>query len=183
MIEPLDPALYRDVVRRALDEDIGGGDVTTDGVVDPTLRGRGVFLVKADCVVAGLDVACEAFSQVAARCGAQIQVAVRRRDGDVCKAGEEIGQVIGPAAVLLTGERVALNFLQRLSGIATRTRRFVDAADGRITVLDTRKTTPMLRALEKYAVRAGGARNHRTGLYDAVLIKDNHVRLAGGVKA
>ena len=97
--------------------------------------------------------------------------------------GDEIAEVTGPAAALLTAERTALNFLQRLSGIATRARRFVDAAGGRITVLDTRKTTPTLRVLEKYAVRAGGATNHRTGLFDAILIKDNHIRLAGGVKA
>jgi nicotinate-nucleotide pyrophosphorylase (carboxylating) len=97
--------------------------------------------------------------------------------------GEEIAEVTGSAAALLTGERTALNFLQRLSGIATYARRFVDAAAGRIIVLDTRKTTPTLRAIEKYAVRAGGAANHRAGLFDAVLIKDNHIRLAGGVKA
>jgi nicotinate-nucleotide pyrophosphorylase (carboxylating) len=106
-----------------------------------------------------------------------------KHDGDWCGAGEEIAEVTGPAAALLTAERTALNFLQRLSGIATRTRRFVDAAGGHITVLDTRKTTPTLRVLEKYAVRAGGAANHRAGLFDAVLIKDNHIRLAGGVHA
>jgi len=106
-----------------------------------------------------------------------------KQDGESCQAGEEIAEVTGSAAALLTAERTALNFLQRLSGIATRARQFVDATGGRITVLDTRKTTPTLRALEKYAVRAGGATNHRTGLYDAVLIKDNHIRLAGGVNA
>ena len=93
----------------------------------------------------------------------------------------EIAEVVGTARALLIGERTALNFLQRLSGIATRARRFVDAAGGRITILDTRKTTPTLRVLEKYAVRAGGATNHRVGLFDAILIKDNHIRLAGGV--
>ena len=107
----------------------------------------------------------------------------RKQDGDWCSTGEEIAEVVGSAAALLTAERTALNFLQRLSGIATRARRFVDATGGRITVLDTRKTTPTLRVLEKYAVRAGGATNHRTGLFDAVLIKDNHIRLAGGVHA
>ena len=106
---------------------------------------------------------------------------LRKRDGDRCQAGEEIAEVVGSARALLVGERTALNFLQRLSGIATRARRFVDAAGGRIVVLDTRKTTPRLRVLEKYAVRAGGATNHRAGLFDAVLIKDNHIRLAGGV--
>src|SRR5205823_5782015 len=143
-------------------------------------------LVKADCVLAGLDVAFEAFRQVAEK-GTEVTsvpfFAAHKQDGDLCRAGEEIAEVTGSAAALVTAERTALNFLQRLSGIATRTRRFVDASVGRITVLDTRKTTPTLRALEKYAVRAGGATNHRTGLYDAVLIKDNHIRLAGGVAA
>ena len=101
----------------------------------------------------------------------------------MCAVGEVIADLIGTARGLLIGERTALNFLQRLSGIATRTRQYVDAAAGRLIVLDTRKTTPTLRALEKYAVRAGGGTNHRFGLYDAILIKDNHVRLAGGVKA
>jgi nicotinate-nucleotide pyrophosphorylase (carboxylating) len=180
----LDPALYRDIVRRALDEDIGDGDITTEGTVDPSLRARGAFLVKADCVLAGLDVAFETFRQVAHRRGGdEVAVSARRRDGDVCAAGDEIGAVVGSAASLLTAERTALNFLQRMSGIATRARRFVDAAGGRITVLDTRKTTPTLRVLEKYAVRAGSAANHRAGLFDAVLIKDNHIRLAGGVRS
>jgi nicotinate-nucleotide pyrophosphorylase (carboxylating) len=178
----LDPALYRDIVRRALDEDIGDGDITTDAIVAPALRAKGVFVVKADCVLAGLDVAFETFRQVAARHkGGEVAFSARRRDGEACVAGDEIAEVTGSAATLLTAERTALNFLQRMSGIATRARRFVDAAGGRITVLDTRKTTPTLRVLEKYAVRAGSATNHRTGLFDAVLIKDNHIRLAGGV--
>src|SRR6185295_5018519 len=112
-----------------------------------------------------------------------VHVTMNKHDGDRCRAGEEVAGIVGSAAALLSGERVALNFLQRLSGIATCTRRFVDAAAGRIIVLDTRKTTPTLRAVEKYAVRAGGGTNHRAGLYDAVLIKDNHIRLAGGVQA
>jgi nicotinate-nucleotide pyrophosphorylase (carboxylating) len=201
---PLDPGLYRDIVHRALEEDVGAGDITTAATVSPTQRARGVFLAKADCVVAGLDVAFEAFRQesekgtgVVSETGAPAGgfagsppetrpvpfFRVYRQDGEWCRAGEEIAEVTGSAASLLTAERTALNFLQRLSGIATRTRRFVDAAGGRITVLDTRKTTPTLRAIEKYAVRAGGAANHRAGLFDAVLIKDNHIRLAGGVKA
>ena len=175
----LDPAAYRDLVRRALDEDLGAGDVTTDATVDPAQRARGVFIVKAPCVVAGLDVAAETFRQV----DASVAVACRRLDGERCAPGDAIAVVTGPARALLIAERTALNFLQRLSGIATRTRQFVDAAAGRITILDTRKTTPTLRALEKYAVAAGGGTNHRTGLYDAILIKDNHVRLAGGVAA
>jgi nicotinate-nucleotide pyrophosphorylase (carboxylating) len=183
VIEPLDPGLYRDVVHRALDEDVGSGDVTTAATVSPSQRARGVFLVKADCVIAGLEVAFEAFRQVSAKGTPVPLFTLHKQDGERCRAGEEIAEVTGSAAALLIAERTALNFLQRLSGIATRARQFVDAAEGRITVLDTRKTTPTLRALEKYAVRAGGATNHRTGLFDAVLIKDNHIRLAGGVKA
>jgi nicotinate-nucleotide pyrophosphorylase (carboxylating) len=181
---PLDPSLYRDVVRRALEEDIRDGDITTDATVAATAMARGVFLMKADCVLAGLEVAFDAFRQVAStQRGPVPAFAVARNDGDACRAGEEIAEVVASARTLLVGERTALNFLQRLSGIATRARRFVDAAGGRITILDTRKTTPTLRALEKYAVRAGGATNHRVGLFDAVLIKDNHIRLAGGVQA
>ena len=175
----LDPADYRDLVRRALEEDVGSGDVTTLATVEPTERARGVFVVKAPCVLAGLDVAAETFRQV----DASVAIARRRLDGERCTPGDEIAIVTGPARALLIAERTALNFLQRLSGIATRTRQFVDAAGGRITVLDTRKTTPTFRTLEKYAVAAGGGTNHRAGLYDAILIKDNHVRLAGGVEA
>jgi len=182
VIAPLDPALYRDIVRRAIEEDVGSGDITTAATLSSAERARGVFLVKSDCVIAGLDVAFEVFRQVAAQGDDPLFVA-RKHDGDRCRAGQAVAEVTGPAAVLLTAERTALNFLQRLSGIATVARAFVDAAGGRITVLDTRKTTPTLRALEKYAVRAGGATNHRAGLFDAVLIKDNHVRLAGGVAA
>jgi nicotinate-nucleotide pyrophosphorylase (carboxylating) len=179
VIEPLDPTEYREIVRRALDEDIRDGDITTAATVSASQQSRGVFLVKGDCVIAGLDVAFESFRQL----DPDIQVTARKQDGERCREGEEIAEVVGSAAALLTAERTALNFLQRLSGIATRARRFVDAAGGRIIVLDTRKTTPTLRVLEKYAVRAGGAANHRTGLFDAVLIKDNHIRLAGGVRA
>ena len=178
-MEPLDPALYRDIVQRALDEDVRDGDITTDATVPAALQAKGVFLVKADCVLAGLDVACEAFR----RLESAVRVEAHKHDGAACSAGEEIAAVYGSARALLVGERTALNFLQRLSGIATRARRFVDAGGGRITILDTRKTTPTLRALEKYAVRAGGATNHRVGLFDAILIKDNHIRLAGGVAA
>ena len=180
-MQALDPSLYRDLVRRALEEDVRDGDITTDATVPARQQARGTFLVKQDCVLAGLDIAFEAFKQLEK--GPHPSFAVRRRDGDACRAGDEVAEVIAPARTLLIGERTALNFLQRLSGIATRTRQFVDAAGGRITVLDTRKTTPTLRALEKYAVRVGGASNHRVGLYDAILIKDNHIRLAGGVKA
>ena len=177
-MEPVEATLYRDIVRRALEEDVRDGDITTDATVAPGLRARGVFLMKADCVLAGLDVAFETFRQVESG----VRCVARKADGDACRSGEEIAEVFGSARALLVAERTALNFLQRLSGIATRARRFVDAAGGRITVLDTRKTTPTLRVLEKYAVRAGGASNHRTGLFDAILIKDNHIALAGGVK-
>jgi nicotinate-nucleotide pyrophosphorylase (carboxylating) len=176
-VERLDPSQYRDIVRRALEEDVGPGDITTDATVRPDQRARGMFVVKADCVLAGLDVALETFRQLEPA----VHVTLRRRDGDRCRPGDDIGELAGSARALLIGERTALNFLQRLSGVATRARQFVDAAGGGIIVLDTRKTTPTLRALEKYAVRAGGATNHRVGLFDAVLIKDNHIRLAGGV--
>jgi nicotinate-nucleotide pyrophosphorylase (carboxylating) len=175
----LDPSLYRDLVRRALQEDVGDGDITTESVVDASVRARGVFLAKSRCVLAGLDVAVEAFRQL----DPAIEFTAEKRDGHACAPGEAIGELDGTARALLTGERTALNFLQRLSGIATVARRFVEASGGRITVLDTRKTTPSLRALEKYAVRTGGGTNHRFGLFDAILIKDNHVRLAGGVAA
>src|SRR5215470_17378859 len=178
-MRPLPPDQYRDIVRRALAEDIGSGDVTTNATVRPDQRARGVFLAKSDCVLAGVDVAIEVFRQL----DADVHVMFQRADGDRVTAGESFGEVTGSAAALLVGERTALNFLQRLSGIATTARRFVDAAAGRITILDTRKTTPTLRPLEKYAVAAGGATNHRAGLFDAVLIKDNHIRLAGGVAA
>jgi nicotinate-nucleotide pyrophosphorylase (carboxylating) len=173
----LNPSEYREIVRRALEEDVGAGDITTDATVRSDQRARGVFVVKAACVLAGLDVALEAFRQLE-----PVEVGLQKHDGDRCLPGDIVAEVIGSARALLIGERTALNFLQRLSGIATRARHFVDAAAGRIIVLDTRKTTPTLRALEKYAVRAGGATNHRFGLFDAVLIKDNHVRLAGGVE-
>jgi nicotinate-nucleotide pyrophosphorylase (carboxylating) len=174
---PLEPALYREAVRRALAEDLGWGDVTTEATIDPALHAHGVIVAKCDCVIAGLDVAAEAFRQLDP--GAVFTSV--RSDGDLCTPGTVVADVRGSAAAMLTAERTALNFLQRLSGIATLTRRFVDAAAGGITILDTRKTTPTLRALEKYAVRAGGGTNHRAGLDDGILIKDNHIRLGGGV--
>jgi nicotinate-nucleotide pyrophosphorylase (carboxylating) len=174
---PLDPALFRETVRRALAEDLGWGDVTTEATVDAALHARGIILAKSDCVIAGLDVAAEAFRQLDP--GAVFTT--HRPDGERCSAGTIVAEVRGSAAAMLTAERTALNFLQRLSGIASLTRRYVDAAAGGITILDTRKTTPTLRALEKYAVRAGGGTNHRGGLDDGILIKDNHIRLGGGV--
>jgi len=189
-VAPLERWQYLDIVRRALAEDVGTGDVTTEAIVPLGQTARGVLLCKQDCVVAGLDVASATFLEV----DPAVVVIARCEDGDSVHSGDVLAEVTGSARALLVAERTALNFLQRLSGIATRTRQFVDAAAtavaGRtvpatgatLTILDTRKTTPTLRVLEKYAVRAGGGRNHRFGLYDAFLIKDNHVRLAGGVK-
>jgi nicotinate-nucleotide pyrophosphorylase (carboxylating) len=168
---------YRDLVAGALAEDVRTGDVTSRVTVDETLRAQGTLLAKAPLVVAGLDVCAEVFRQ----CDPGAVVDVRWGDGAHCQAGETIAIVTGRARALLTAERTALNILQRLSGIATLTAAHVAAAGGRITVLDTRKTTPLFRALEKYAVRCGGGTNHRFGLDDAVLIKDNHKRLAGGI--
>jgi nicotinate-nucleotide pyrophosphorylase (carboxylating) len=176
--EPLEPALYREVVRRALAEDLGWGDVTTEATVTRDRRARGIILAKSPCVLAGLDVAAESFRQL----DPAVQFTAHRRDGDRCQPGDVIAEVRGAAASMLTAERTALNLMQRMTGISTLTRKFVDAAAGRITVLDTRKTTPTLRALEKYAVRAGGGTNHRGGLDDGILIKDNHIRLAGSVE-
>jgi nicotinate-nucleotide pyrophosphorylase (carboxylating) len=175
--EPLEPGLYLEHVRRALAEDFGWGDITTEGVIAPGQKGRAVLLAKSGCVLAGLDVAGEAFRQL----DPSVAITLHCRDGETVDAGTEVAVMTGDAAALLTAERTALNFIQRMSGIATLTRQFVDAAAGRIIVLDTRKTTPGLRALEKYAVRAGGGVNHRGGLDQGILIKDNHIRLAGGV--
>jgi len=175
--QPLDPSVYRGIVRDALAEDIGSGDVTTLSVIGDGQRARAVLLAKSPCVIAGLDIASEAFRQL----DPDVAVSIWHRDGSRCEPGTVVAEYRGLSAALLTAERTALNFLQRLSGTASLTRQFVDAAAGRIVVLDTRKTTPLLRALEKYAVRAGGGVNHRSGLDTGVLIKDNHVRLGGGV--
>jgi len=168
---------YADLVRRALEEDLGRGDLTSEATIDAEARARGVLIAKSPCVIAGIDVAFETFRQL----DAGISSRVIRCDGTLCRPGDEIAEIAGTARALLAGERTALNFLQRLTGIATLARRFVDASANAITILDTRKTTPTLRALEKYAVRTGGATNHRMGLDDGILVKDNHLRLAGGV--
>jgi nicotinate-nucleotide pyrophosphorylase (carboxylating) len=175
---PLEPALYREIVRRALAEDLGWGDVTTEATIPTDLRGRGILLAKQAGIVAGLDVALEAFRQL----DPAAILTIHHGDGEAVAVGEVIAEIEGLAGPLLTAERTALNLLQRMCGIATVTRRYVEAARGRILVLDTRKTTPTLRALEKYAVRAGGGTNHRLSLDDGILVKDNHVRLAGGVR-
>ncbi len=175
--ELLDPGMYRELVRRTLAEDFGWGDVTTETIIDRDQKAHAVILAKSACVLSGSDIASEAFRQL----DPSVTITVHRQDCDRCEPGTIVAEYRGHAAGLLTAERTALNFIQRLSGIATLTRQFVDVAAGRITVLDTRKTTPLLRALEKYAVRCGGGVNHRSGLDDGILIKDNHVRLAGGV--
>ena len=175
---PLDPSSYREIVRRALAEDMRWGDVTTDAAVLSKQRAIGEVVIKSAGMLAGVDVALEAFRQL----DPHAEVTRLREDGDRCEAGETVIRITGFASALLTAERTALNFLQRMSGTATLTRRFVDATDGRATVLDTRKTTPTLRVLQKYAVRAGGGVNHRLALDDGLLIKDNHIRLAGSIR-
>jgi nicotinate-nucleotide pyrophosphorylase (carboxylating) len=178
-VQRLDPEEYRTLVASALAEDVGAGDVTSALTIDSNQRGRGIILAKSALVLAGVDIAAETFRQ----CDPEVRFHAHRGDGDRCDAGVVVAEVTGAARALLTAERTALNFLQRLSGIATATAEYVDAAAGRITILDTRKTTPTFRALEKYAVRCGGGINHRQRLDDGILIKDNHKRLAGGITA
>jgi nicotinate-nucleotide pyrophosphorylase (carboxylating) len=176
---PLLPLLYEDVVRRALLEDLGrAGDVTTDAIVPPALAARAVIVAREPGRVAGLEPALLAFQLLDAAC----RVERCRRDGSDAGGGEPIARLEATARALLAGERTALNLLGHLGGIATATRDVVARLDGLPTrVVGTRKTTPGLRALEKHAVRAGGGSSHRYGLDDAVLVKDNHVALAGGI--
>jgi nicotinate-nucleotide pyrophosphorylase (carboxylating) len=171
--------LYEDVVRRALAEDLGrAGDLTTDAIVAPDLAGRAAVVARAAGRIAGLEPALLSFHLLDPDCRAEVLHA----DGSDVAAGAVIARVSGRARALLTAERTALNLLGRLSGIATATRDVVARLHGLPTrVADTRKTTPGLRALEKYAVRVGGGSSHRQGLDDAVLVKDNHIALAGGV--
>lgn len=176
---PLPADMFREVVRNALHEDLGRGDATSAATIDAGTRAAGVIIAKSPLVVAGIEVAAETFRQL----DPAVVFEVRWGDGARVEAGEVIAAVHGDARAMLAAERTALNFLQRLCGIATMTARFVDAAGGGITILDTRKTTPGLRALEKYAVTCGGGTNHRQRLDDGILIKDNHKRLAGGVAA
>jgi len=167
-----------ELVARALAEDVGTGDVTTAATVPEDATARGFFLAKQDLVVSGMDVAATVFRTVDGR----IVLTDVAAEGARAPARSIVGRVAGPARAILTGERLALNFLQRLSGVATVTRAFVDAVAGtRARIRDTRKTTPLLRALQKRAVEAGGGFPHRSRLDTGVLIKDNHVRLAGGV--
>lgn len=167
-----------DLIKRALEEDVGYGDITTYHLIPKEQRARGIFLAKSPGIVAGIKVSRAVFSYL----DPAAEFEIVKRDGDAIKPGDIIAVVRGSARTLLTGERVALNFLQRLSGIASKTHRLVEMLEGSHTrILDTRKTTPGLRVLEKYAVRVGGARNHRYGLYDGVMIKDNHIRAVGSI--
>jgi nicotinate-nucleotide pyrophosphorylase (carboxylating) len=171
----LNQTAVRNLVRLALAEDQGSGDATTLAVVPAELEIEAVIRTRETCVCAGLQVAAAVFSELDPKTRVECSVP----DGQNCRAGTVLGRVTGRARAILTGERVALNFLQRMSGIATLTRRFVDAVtDWPAEILDTRKTTPGLRLLEKYAVRKGGGTNHRFGLHDRIMIKDNHRALA-----
>ena len=166
------------LIDAALAEDIGAGDVTSGSVIPEGLRFRGVMAAREEMVVAGLPFAVEVFHRVVP----EARVAPAVADGDKVAPGQVLARLEGPARGLLTAERTALNLLQHLSGIATLTRRYVDAIAGTgATLLDTRKTIPGLRHAAKYATRMGGARNHRMGLYDGVLIKDNHIAVCGSV--
>ncbi|RME37314.1 MAG: carboxylating nicotinate-nucleotide diphosphorylase [Deltaproteobacteria bacterium] len=170
----------RRLVQQALHEDIGLGDITTQATIEPGTQARAELVAKEDFVLAGIDVAREVFVQLDPR----VAFEALKQDGQKVARGDVLAWIKGEAAVLLQGERVALNLLQRMCGVATLTRRFVDAVAGtRAKIGDTRKTTPGLRAVEKYAVRVGGGCNHRTALYDGVLIKENHIAAAGGIAA
>lgn len=166
------------LIELAFEEDIGIGDITTDATVPPTQKGIGTLLAKSEGIVAGLPVAERVFEKL----DPTLTFRTRVKDGDAVAAGTPIAEVQGSAKTILIGERTALNFLQRLSGVATLTAQFVEAVAGYDTkIVDTRKTAAGWRAAQKYAVRVGGARNHRFGLYDGVLIKDNHIVAAGGI--
>jgi nicotinate-nucleotide pyrophosphorylase (carboxylating) len=173
--------VYEPFVRTALLEDIGhGADLTTDAIVPPDRMARAQIAARKSGVIAGLDVAALAFQLL----DEPTEFTVLRDDGERVQPGDVVAEISGSARALLTGERTALNFLCRLSGIATATRNLVDLVAGtNAQIVDTRKTTPGLRALEKYAVRCGGGSNHRFGLDDAVLVKDNHLALAGSIHA
>ncbi len=166
------------IIRTALREDIGTGDVTTQSTVDPESIAQAELVAKEDFVLAGIDVAGQVFRAL----DPEVSFEALAEDGHPIRRGDVLAWIKGPATVLLQGERVALNLLQRMSGIATMTAAFVREIEGtRATIVDTRKTMPGLRLLDKYAVRAGGGTNHRTALYDGVLIKENHIRAAGGI--
>ena len=166
------------LVKFALSEDIGTGDITTLNTISGGVKARAVILARSEGVIAGVDVAKLVFREV----DVQLRFKALVHDGDLVSPGQGVAQVIGDIGGILKAERTALNFLQRLSGIATTTRRYVTAvADTGTVILDTRKTTPGMRFLEKFAVQAGGAQNHRLALWDMYLVKDNHIRAAGGI--
>ena len=176
--QPFDPLFDPELVRRALAEDVGRGDVTTQATIAPGTRGSARFVARQAGVVAGLPIAALTFALL----DPAVEFETLTPDGSSVAAGETLARVTGDAAALLTGERTALNFLGRLSGIATQAAQCVAALAGtRARIVDTRKTTPGLRLLEKYAVRMGGASNHRAGLDDGILIKDNHIAAAGSL--
>lgn len=167
------------IVAFALAEDVGSGDVTSMATVPDDKRGRATLLARQEGILAGSEVADAVFAEL----GGQVEITWHAEDGDRLRRGQKVAEFFGPLSKLLAGERVALNFLARLSGIATLTRRYVEAVDGhQAKILDTRKTTPGLRHLEKYAVRCGGGENHRVGLYDMILVKENHIRAAGDIE-
>uniref|UniRef100_A0A7C6AF46 Probable nicotinate-nucleotide pyrophosphorylase [carboxylating] n=1 Tax=candidate division WOR-3 bacterium TaxID=2052148 RepID=A0A7C6AF46_UNCW3 len=167
----------RKIVRNALKEDLGKGDITTDSIVPPESQTLGIIFPKEDGVLCGVEIARIVFEEV----DKNINFESKLKDGEEFAPGMTIATIIGPAGSCLKAERTALNFLQRLSGIATLTRKFVKTIGSRIKIMDTRKTTPGLRIIEKYAVKTGGGYNHRFGLYDMVLIKDNHIEIAGSI--
>lgn len=169
----------QNLIKQALAEDVGSGDITTNAIIPKEQRAKAVIMAKEAGVIAGLGVASEVFRQVDRR----ISFVAKVKDGAKVKKGKVIATLFGPAQGILTAERVALNFLQHLSGVATLTNRFVKKLKSKkVKILDTRKTIPGLRLLEKQAVRVGGGTNHRMGLWDAILIKDNHLKLTRGVK-
>jgi len=166
------------IIENALDEDIGPGDITTSAIVDPELKGEARLSAKEELVLAGMEI----FSRVFSLLDPGITVESQFRDGDMVRDGSMIARLKGPLKGILVGERTALNFLQHLSGIATLTKRYVEKTyPATVHVIDTRKTMPGLRILEKYAVRAGGGSNHRFGLFAGILIKDNHIAAAGSI--
>ena len=170
----------RDIIESALAEDIGTGDVTTQAIVNPKRKGRAQAVAKDDFVVAGIYIFAETFQML----DKNIKVTKLIDDGCRAKKGDIVAEISGSLSNILQAERVALNFFQRMSGIATLTAKYVEAVLGsKAKILDTRKTVPGLRILDKMAVRVGGGCNHRTGLYDGVLIKDNHIEAAGGITA
>ena len=180
LTDALAPAHLDPLIQAALAEDLGGGDVTTDAILAPEMTCRGKIICRQDGMIAGLPVAERVFKTVDER----LQFDAKTSDGEKVQEDQIVARLYGPARAMLRAERVALNYLQHLSGIATITGKYVKAVDGTKTViLDTRKTTPGMRLLEKYATRMGGAVNHRMGLYDAVLVKDTHLALANGVSA